>query len=120
MDHPSAAAEPAWIAADWKPLPRPCALSRHGYHTRDTVPLGNDASPLLVPLRTSGRGSLPMPGRQHAAGRNDVLAPTCTHPTERVHSSATLASALGFRPHRRARSGARIPYRAKLAGDPVL
>ena len=76
MDHPSAAGEPAWIAAA---VPSPCR-----------------------------------------AGRNEVLAPTCTHPAERVHSRVTLASPLGFGLRRRARSGARNPYHAKLAGGPIL
>ena len=83
MDHPSAPCEPAWIAADWKPLP-PRALSRHGCRSSDAALLGHGASPPLVPPHTGGRGSLSMLGRQHAAGRYEVLVPTGTHPAAPV------------------------------------
>ena len=57
----------------------PRAWSGHGCRTSDAAPLGDGASPPLVPPRTGGRGSLSMPGKQHAAGRYEVLVPTGTH-----------------------------------------
>ena len=96
----------------------PCLATDAG--TCDAAPLGHGASPPLVPLRTGGRGSLSTPGRQHRRTATRCWPRPANIPAVRVRSSAPLASALGFRPHQRTRSGARNPNHAKPAGGHVL
>ena len=118
MDHPSAPTCLNSRRTETVELPR--ALSRHGCRKCDAAPLGHGASPPLVPPRTGGCGSLSTPARQHAADRYEILARAASIPAERIHSSAPLASALGFRLHQRTRSGARNPNHANPAGGHVL
>ena len=94
----------------------PRAMSRHGFRECDAAPLGHDVAPPLVPSRTGGRGSLPMPGRPlrgagpdlHAFRRKGSVPVLPSH----LHWDSDPISAHAQEPE--------ILNHAKLAGSHVL
>lgn len=120
MDHPSAPCGACLDSHQLDTVAPHRALSRHGCRTCDETLPGHGLLPATRSVAHRRSRFRLHAGQAARDGPLRGAARPAGIPAERVRSSTPLASAMGFRPHQRTRSGATNPCHAKLAGRDVL